>query len=46
MGHRRTTEGLTCARGTTIIAGPPDPYGLIGMVQTAYAYHFPVYSGR
>ena len=41
MGHSRTTVGLTRGRGATIIAGPPVPCGLIGMVQkTVYAYHF------
>ena len=35
-GHGRSTVGLTGARGATIIAGPPDPYGLVGLVQTFY----------
>ena len=26
----------------TIILGPPDPYGLAGLVQTIYAYYFTV----
>ena len=39
-GHGRSTVGLTRARGTTIILGPPDPYGLVGLVQTTYAYYF------
>ena len=34
LGHSRTTVGLTRSRGVTVLAGPPDPYGLIGMVQT------------
>ena len=44
MGHSKTTVGLTRARGSTIIAGPPDPYGLLGMVQTVYAYYFVIHS--
>ena len=43
-GHGRSTVGLTRARGTTIILGPPDPYGLVGLVQTTYAYHFTVHT--
>ena len=39
-GHGRSTVGLTRARGTTIILGPPDPYGLAGLVRTTYAYYF------
>ena len=35
-GHGRSTVGLTRARGTTILLGPPDPYGLTGLVQTTY----------
>ena len=26
MGHSRTTVGLMRARGTTVLAGPPDPW--------------------
>ena len=26
--------------GTTILLGPPDPYGLTGLVQTTYTYYF------
>ena len=40
LGHSRTTVGLTRSRGVTVLAGPPDPYGLIGMVQTLYCYYF------
>ena len=43
-GHGRSTVGLTRARGPTLIMGPPDPYGLIGLVQTVLAYHYVVYS--
>ena len=43
-GHGRSTVGLTRARGTTIILGPPDPYGLTGLVQTTYAYCFTVHT--
>ena len=28
----------------TLVAGPPDPYGLIGMVQTIYCYYFTAHS--
>ena len=31
-GHGRSTVGLTRARGTTIILGPPDPYGLASLL--------------
>ena len=43
-GHGRSTVGLTRARGTTIILGPPDLYGLAGLVQTTYAYYFTVHT--
>ena len=43
-GHGRSTVGLTRARGTTIVLGPPDPYGLTGLVQTTYAYYFSVHT--
>ena len=43
-GHGRSTVGLTRARGTTVILGPPDPYGLTGLVQTTYAYYFTVHT--
>ena len=43
-GHGRSTVGLTRARGTTILLGPPDPYGLTGLVQTTYAYCFTVHT--
>ena len=43
-GHGRSTVGLTRARGTTILLGPPDPYGLTGLVQTTYAYYFTVHT--
>ena len=43
-GHGRSTVGLTRARGTTILQGPPDPYGLTGLVQTTYAYYFTVHT--
>ena len=36
--------GLTRARGPTLLMGPPDPCGLIGLVQTVLAYHYVVYS--
>ena len=42
-GHGRSTVGLTRARGTTIIMGPPDSQGLIGMVQAVLAYYFVAY---
>ena len=35
---------LTRARGSTLLMDPPDPYGLIGLVQTVLAYHYAVYS--
>ena len=41
-GHGRSTVGLTRARGTTIILEPPNPCGLVGFVQTTYAYYFTV----
>ena len=44
MGHCRTTVGLTRARGTTILLGPPDPYGLLGLIQTVLAYCYAVHS--
>ena len=44
LGHSRTTVGLTRSRGVTVVAGPPDPYGLIGMVQTIYCYYFTAHS--
>ena len=28
----------------TVIAGPPDPYGLIGMIQTVYCCYFTAHS--
>ena len=40
LGHSRTTVGLTRSRGVTVVAGPPDPYGLIGMIQTIYGYYY------
>ena len=43
-GHGRSTVGLTRARGTTILLGLPDPYGLTGLVQTTYAYYFSVHT--
>ena len=43
-GHGRSTVGLTRARGTTILLGPPDPYGLVGLVQTVYVYYFAVHT--
>ena len=43
-GHGRSTVGLTRARGPTLLIGPPDPYGLIGLVQTVLANHYAVYS--
>ena len=39
LGHSRTTVGLTRSGGVTVVAGPPDPYGLIGMIQTIYCYY-------
>ena len=36
--------GLTRSRGVTVVAGPPDPYGLIGMIQTIYCYYYTAYS--
>ena len=45
-GHGRSTVGLTRARGTTILLGPPDPYGLVGLVQTVYAYYFAVHTSH
>ena len=30
-GHGRSTVGLTRARGSTLLIGPLDPYGLIGL---------------
>ena len=44
LGHSRTTVGLTRSRGVTVVAGPPDPYGLIGMVQTVYCYYYTAHS--
>ena len=38
QGHSRTV-GLTRSRGVTILAGPPDRYGLIGMLQVLYCYY-------
>ena len=43
-GHGRSTVGLTRAGGTTILLGPPDPYGLTGLVQTTHAYYFTVHA--
>ena len=43
-GHGRSTVGLTRARDTTIILGPPDPYGLVDLVQTVYACYFTVHT--
>ena len=43
-GHGRSTVGLTRARGSTLLMGPPDPYRLIGLAQTVLAYHYVVYS--
>ena len=43
-GHGRSTVGLTRARGTTILLGPPDPCGLTGLVQTTYAYYVTVHT--
>ena len=43
-GHGRSTVGLTRAGGPTLLIAPPDPYGLIGLVQTVLAYHYVVYS--
>ena len=28
----------------TVVAGPPDPYGLIGMIQTIYCYYYTAHS--
>ena len=42
-GHGRSTVGLTRPRGPTLLMGPPDPYGLIGLVQTVLACHYVVY---
>ena len=39
QGHSRTTVGLTRSRGVTLLAGPPDRYGLIGMLQILYCYY-------
>ena len=36
--------GLTRSRGVTIVAVPPDPYGLIGMIQTIYCYYYTAHS--
>ena len=44
LGQSRTTVGRTRSRGVTVLAGPPDPYGLIGMVQTVYCYYFTAHS--
>ena len=44
LGHSRTTVGLTRSRGVTVVAGPPDPYGLIGMIQTIYSYYYTAHS--
>ena len=38
QGHSRTTVGLTRSRGT-VLAGAPDRYGLIGMIQVLYCYY-------
>ena len=32
------------SRGVTVVAGPPDPYGLIGMVQTIYCCYYTAHS--
>ena len=37
LGHSRTTVGLARSRGVTVVAGCPDPHGLIGMIQTIYS---------
>ena len=34
-GHGRSTVGLTRARGSTLLIGPPDPYGLISSKQSS-----------
>ena len=39
QGHSRATVGLTRSRGVTLLAGPPDRYGLIGMLQVLYCYY-------
>ena len=44
LGHSRTTVGLTRSRGVTVVAGPPDPYRLIGRVQTIYCYYHTAHS--
>ena len=44
LGHSRTTVRLTRSCGVTVLAGPPDPYGVIGMVQTIYCYYFTAHS--
>ena len=36
LGHSQRTVGLTRSHGVTVVAGPLDPYGLIGMIQTIY----------
>ena len=44
LGHSRTTVGFTRSRGVTVIAGPPDPYRLIGMIETVYCCYFSAHS--
>ena len=39
QGHSRTTVGLTRSRGVTLLVGPPDRCGLIGMLQVLYCYY-------
>ena len=46
MGYGRTTVGLTLACGSTIIAEPPDSYGLLGVVQALHADYVTVHSTR
>ena len=43
-GHGRSTVGLTRARGSTLVMGPPDLYGVVGLVQTVLAHYSVVYS--
>ena len=43
-GHGRSTLSLTRARDSTLIMGLPDPYGLLGLVQTVLAFYYVVHS--
>ena len=40
LGHCRATVRLTRSRGTTVLFGPPDVYGLVGLVQVLQRYYF------